>query len=58
MRAILGMSGWKTYVGLAIIGISAITDHLGMVEVSTILRYIGGMLTTVGVAHKIEKIVK
>lgn len=56
------MSGWKTKVGAILLGVSGLlktlADSLGAPELTVyaeIFAAIGGPLTAVGVAHKVEK---
>ena len=49
------MTGWKTWMGAALIGIGAALKFLGYVEIGAALEGFGVALAAVGVAHKIEK---
>lgn len=48
------LSGYKTYVGLALIGVGAAMDAAG-VEGSGTITMIGSMLAGVGAIHKMKK---
>ena len=49
------MSGWKTYVGAALVAISAGLEAFGKPEWSAMLATLGGALGLVGVRHAIKK---
>jgi hypothetical protein len=56
------MKGWKTWVGAAIVGLSAALDALGdlfpghgLSEAAKVLVQLGAALTAIGIGHKIEK---
>lgn len=49
------MKGWKTWAGVAIIGLSAGLEAAGYSEYAKILAMVGGALGLVGVGHKVEK---
>ena len=49
------LNGYKTYLGGAIIAVSAIVDYAGYPPIGALLRELGFALGLVGVAHKIQK---
>ena len=52
------MTGWKTKLGAALLiaaGVARQLPYEWAEPASELLTYIGGALTAVGVAHKIEK---
>ena len=50
------ISGYKTYIGAALVGISAILEVLGYAEIAKVVLTIGGTLGIVGVRHAIKKV--
>lgn len=51
----MNFNGYKTYIGAAIIALSAGLDVLGYGQYSQVLMMIGSTLGLVGVRHAIEK---
>jgi hypothetical protein len=54
------MGGWKTKIGVILLGISGAADALagvfpGANQVAEALRILAGMFLATGIAHKIEK---
>jgi len=49
------MGGWKTWTAAGIIGIAAVLEFFGRVEVGNALLMLGAALGIVGLGHKIEK---
>ena len=49
------MKGWKTWTGFGVMIASAILRALGYEDIANTTATIGGAVTAVGVAHKIEK---
>lgn len=49
------LKGWKTWLGIGLIGASGAAKALGYDPLAEALVYIGGMLGLYGVAHKVEK---
>jgi len=52
------MKGWKTWLGIALIAISAGLRAAGYEELSNIVLTVGGAIGVVGIGHKIEKTIK
>ena len=55
MKSLFG-SG-KTFVGMLTVGAGAVLAYLGYPDVAKLVMVIGGGLGTVGVAHKVQKLV-
>ena len=51
----MNLNGYKTYIGAAIIGISAALDILGYGQYSQAVMLIGSALGLVGIGHKLDK---
>jgi hypothetical protein len=49
------MSGWKTYVGAALVAVSAGLEAFGKPEWAKIVATLGGSLGLIGVRHAIKK---
>lgn len=49
------MTGWKTWLGAALVGAGSVVTFLGFPEVGSMLTGLGGSIAAVGIAHKIEK---
>ena len=49
------MSGWKTWLGAALVGCAAAARALGYEAISEVLLMLGAALGAVGIGHKIEK---
>lgn len=52
------LSGYKTYVGAALLGLGAALEALGFSEFGLIARQLGEAIAVVGVGHKIQKLLK
>ena len=49
------MKGWKTWLGAALVGASAVVGYTGNSELAKVLLALGAALGVVGIGHKIEK---
>lgn len=49
------LTGYKTYLGAALIGIGAIIEALGHVDLGKAVRDFGLMLMGIGIGAKIER---
>jgi len=49
------MTGWKTWTGAAIIGVSAALDILGYGQYTQAVMMLGSAFGLVGIGHKLEK---
>lgn len=52
------MNGYKSYIGAAIVAISAGLNYLGMTELGDAFQTFGFAILGAGVAHKVAKINK
>ncbi len=50
--------GWKTVVGLAVIGIAEIVSVVGFPDIGEPLKTVGMILSGVGLGHKMVKLGK
>lgn len=55
MKSLFG-SG-KTFMGAIIVAAGAVLSYLGYADVAKLVMTLGGGLGTVGVAHKVQKLV-
>ncbi len=49
------MKGWKTWLGIVLIAVSAGLRAAGYDEIANIVLAAGGAVGAVGIGHKIEK---
>lgn len=49
------MSGWKTWAGAIVMGISAVMQQLGFVELAQTFEAFAFAIIAIGLGHKIEK---
>ena len=49
------ISGSKTYIAAAIVGLSAVLEVLGYTEIAKVVLTIGGSLGLVGLRHAVKK---
>jgi len=49
------MKGWKTWTGAALVAGSAVARYFGQVEIAELLLGVGAAVSTIGIAHKVEK---
>jgi len=55
MPALLLLSGYKTWIGLILMGVGSILELVGSAEIGEPLKNIGGLLAGIGGAHKLAK---
>ena len=50
------MAGWKTYVGAALLGLTAVLSYFGHGQYSEVLYALGAALGITGLRHKLERV--
>mgnify|MGYP001562929918 CR=1 FL=1 len=49
------LKGWKTWLGIGLIGASGAANALGYGPLAEVLVYVGGIMGLYGIGHKVDR---